>query len=122
MGYCGLRFGEAAALRRKHVGDRMLTVSTSATAIAGKGILESDTKTRRTRTCRCHRVGCGIDARRLPDDPNALVFPNRRGGLLSNHEYRRAFDKACGETGIEDPIPHELRHTAASLAAVPGRT
>jgi integrase len=101
----------------------MLTVSTSATAIAGKGIVESDTKTRRTRTCRCHRVGCGIDARRLPDDPNALVFPNRRGGLLSNHEYRRAFDKAGGETGIiEDLIPHELRHTAASLAAVPGRT
>lgn len=41
---------------------------------------------------------------------------------MSNHEYRRAFDKACGETGIEDLIPHELRHTAASLAAVPGRT
>src|SRR5271156_4289314 len=33
LGYCGLRFGEAAALRRKHVGDRELLVRSSATYV-----------------------------------------------------------------------------------------
>ena len=36
LGYCGLRFGEAVALRRKHVGDRVLTVRSSATAVTGR--------------------------------------------------------------------------------------
>jgi integrase len=45
LGYCGLRFGEAAALRRRHVGDKELTVTASATAVAGQGIVESTTKT-----------------------------------------------------------------------------
>ena len=35
LGYCGLRFGEAVALRRRHVGDRVLTVRSSATAVTG---------------------------------------------------------------------------------------
>lgn len=49
LGYCGLRFGEAVALRRRHVGDRVLTVRSSATAVTGKGIVESTTKTKRDR-------------------------------------------------------------------------
>ena len=49
LGYCGLRFGEAAALRRRHVGDRELTIRASATHVTGKGIVESTTKTRRAR-------------------------------------------------------------------------
>ena len=52
----------------------------------------------------------------LPDDPNALVFPHRRGGLLPIEEYRREFDKACAQVGIEGLVPHGLRHTTASLA------
>ena len=35
LGYCGSRFGEAAALRRKDVGDREITVRASATYVAG---------------------------------------------------------------------------------------
>jgi integrase len=37
LGYCGCRFGEAAALRRKDVGDREITVRASATYVAGQG-------------------------------------------------------------------------------------
>jgi hypothetical protein len=44
LGYCGLRFGEAVALRRRHVGDRVLTVRSSATAVTGKDIVESTTR------------------------------------------------------------------------------
>lgn len=50
LGYCGLRFGEAAALRRRHIGNRQITVRASATAVTGQGIVETDTtKTKRTR-------------------------------------------------------------------------
>jgi integrase len=56
----------------------------------------------------------------LPDDPNVLVFPRQRGGLLPIEEYRRAFDKGCAEVGIEGLVPHGLRHTTASLAISAG--
>ena len=37
LGYCGLRFGETVARRRRHVGDRVLTVRSSVT---DEGIVE----------------------------------------------------------------------------------
>lgn len=120
LGYCGLRFGEAVALRRRHVGRRMLTVSTSATAVTGQGIVESTTKTNRSRHVPVPEpVLRGLEAE-LPADLNALVFPGREGGLLSLGEYRWAFDNACGEAGIEGLTPHGLRHTTASLAISAG--
>lgn len=120
LGYCGLRFGEAAALRRKHVGDRELTIRASATHVAGQGIVESSTKTRRARQVPVPGPVWDRLKKELPDDPNALVFPRRRGGLLPIEEYRRAFDKACVEVGIEGLVPHGLRHTTASLAISAG--
>jgi integrase len=120
LGYCGLRFGEAAALRRKHVGDRELTIRASATHVAGQGIVESTTKTRRARQVPVPGPVWDRLKKELPDDLNALVFPRRRGGLLPIEEYRRAFDKACAEVGIEGLVPHGLRHTTASLAISAG--
>jgi integrase len=72
---------------------------------------------------------------------DALVFPSRKGGHLSNHEYRRAFDKALtavqavaeakrqreiaddGDATTPDfpyITPQYLRHTCASLAISAG--
>jgi integrase len=48
------------------------------------------------------------------------VFPSRKGGFLPLGEYRWAFDRACVEVGIDDLVPHGLRHTAASLAISAG--
>jgi integrase len=56
----------------------------------------------------------------LPNDLNDLVFPRQRGGLLPIEEYRRAFDKACAQVGVEGLVPHGLRHTTASLAISEG--
>src|ERR1700694_1340393 len=56
----------------------------------------------------------------LPADPNALVFPSRKGGFLPLGEYRWAFDNACEDVGIEGLVPHGLRHTTASLAISAG--
>jgi integrase len=120
LGYCGLRFGEAAALRRRHVGDRELTILASATHVTGKGIVETTTKTKRTRHVPVPEPVWQRLKDELPDDANALVFPRQRGGLLPIEEYRRAFDKACAEVGIEGLVPHGLRHTTASLAISAG--
>jgi integrase len=120
LGYCGLRFGEAAALRRKHVGEKELTIRASGTHVTGQGIVESSTKTRRARQVPVPDPVWDRLKNELPDDPNALVFPRRRGGLLPIEEYRRAFDKACAEVKIEGLVPHGLRHTTASLAISAG--
>ena len=120
LGYCGLRFGEAAALRRRHVGDRELTVRASATAVSGQGIVETTTKTKRDRHVPVPEPVWQRLVAELPDDPNALVFPSRKGGFLPLGEYRWAFDNACKATGIDGLVPHGLRHTTASLAISAG--
>jgi integrase len=49
MGYCGLRFGEAVALRAKDVRDGTITVRASVTKVDGRGYVEDPKKTHRTR-------------------------------------------------------------------------
>jgi integrase len=120
LGYCGLRFGEAAALRRKHVGDRELTIRTSVTAVTGKGIVETTTKTKRDRHVPVPEPVWQRLKDELPEEPKALVFPSRKGGYLPLGEYRWAFDNACKAVGIEGLVPHGLRHTTASLAISAG--
>jgi integrase len=75
LGMTGIRFGEAAALRRKHVGDRELTIRASATHVAGQGIVESTTKSKRARHVPVPGPVWERLKTELPDDPNALVFP-----------------------------------------------
>jgi integrase len=141
LGYCGLRFGESAALRRKDIGDREITVRSSATHVAGQGIVETGTKTNRTRYVPVPAPIWHLVKSQLPADRDALVFPSRSGGHLANHEYRRAFNRALAavqavseakrqqeiaDTGeaitpdFPDLTPHDLRHTCASLAISSG--
>ena len=80
LGYCGLRFGEAAALCRKDVGDREITVRASATYVARQGILETGTKTKRTRHVPIPEPVWDRLQDQLPEDRDALVFPARKGG------------------------------------------
>jgi integrase len=55
-------------------------------------------------------------------DPDDLVFTGvRRGGALRSQIFRRAaFDQAAAAIGVPGLHPHELRHTAASLAIAAG--
>jgi integrase len=53
--------------------------------------------------------------------PGELVFTGRHGGVLRNLNFRRDhFDAAATAAGLDGLTPHELRHTAASLAEVRG--
>jgi integrase len=82
--------------------------------------VETTTKTGRTRHVPVPAPVWERLKHELPDDDNALVFPRLRGGLLPIEEYRRAFDKACKQVGIEGLVRHGLRHTTASLAISAG--
>jgi integrase len=56
-------------------------------------------------------------------DADALVFPAPRGGVLRVGNFRRrVFDAAARAVGLDGLVPHELRHTAASLAIASGAT
>jgi integrase len=46
-----------------------------------------------------------------------LVFPSPQGSVLRVQNFRRrCFDRAATQVGLAGLVPHELRHTAASLA------
>lgn len=144
LGYCGLRFGEAAAL---HVSDvdlkaRRIRVSRSVTYVRGTGHVEGTTKNRSARTVPVPKFVAPLLETELAGKGGAdLLFLSRRGGHLTLGEVRWVFDpalqtvrevaaaqrrKEAEETGEaitpEFPVitPHELRHTCASLAISAG--
>jgi integrase len=54
-------------------------------------------------------------------DKDDLVFTTQTGKPLRNLNWRRDyFDRAATEAGLSSLTPHELRHTAASLAVSAG--
>jgi len=53
--------------------------------------------------------------------PDDLLFTSPLGApLRSNNFRRRCFDRAAADVGLAGLVPHELRHTAASLAIASG--
>ncbi|MDF3336005.1 site-specific integrase [Mycolicibacterium septicum] len=120
LGYCGLCFGEAVALRGRDIKDKTITVRTSVTNVTGKGLLEDTTKTGKARWVPVPGFIWERLQAELPVDGDALVFPGREGSWLPTGEYRWAFDPAATKTGVPGLVPHELRHTCASLAIASG--
>jgi integrase len=100
---------------------RRLTVAESATEVSGR--LEWGTpKSHAARSVPMPRslmsLFPDILAGKGPDD---LVFTTWRGKPLRNLNWRRdVFDPAARDAGLEGLTPHELRHTAASLAVSAG--
>jgi len=123
LGYCGLRFGEAAALR---VGDvnlsaRRIRVRRSVTFVTGQGLVEGPTKNHSARTVPVPKFLAPLLATEIGERADdAQLFPSRRGGYLTEGEVRWVFDTASKTVGVEGLTPHELRHTCASLAIAAG--
>jgi integrase len=87
--------------------------------------------TRRTKTWKCTTVG-STGSLHIPGSPSStcpcvgrgrddLLFPGDDGGYLKRPRAGSGwFDKAVTASGVPRTTPHDLRHTAASLAVSAG--
>ncbi len=123
LAYTGLRIGELAALRVQHVEllRRRLRIEESVTEVNGL-LVRSAPKDHQRRSVPFPPFLADLLAARMAgrdsDDP---VVASSRGGVLRVRNMRRDwFDAAAVSAGVAGLTPHELRHTAASLAVSAG--
>ena len=123
LAYCGLRWGELAALKvcRLDLMRRRLSVAESATEVQGH-LIWGTPKNHQLRSVPIPRFLADLLADQVAGKaPNDLVFTTPQGKVLRNLNFRRdVFDPAAIDAGLEGLTPHELRHTAASLAVSVG--
>lgn len=125
LGYCGLRFGEAAALQVADVDvtARRIRVRRSVTYVRKTGLVEGPTKNHSSRTVPVPEFVARLLATEMGDrDGSALVFTSARGGgYLTLGQARYTFQKATAAIdGCDGVRLHDLRHTCASLAISAG--
>jgi integrase len=120
LAYTGIRFGEAAALRRSRcdVAASRLDIIESLAEVAG-GLHFGSTKTHRRRTVAIPATIRDLLVNHLDtvdDAPEALVFTSPIGQPLRYSNFRnRVWIPATEAAGLPGLDIHELRHTAASL-------
>jgi integrase len=134
LGTCGLRFGEVAELRWRDtdLDNLRARITRSVTLVNGAFVVGSP-KNGKARTV---SLPAFVGDLLTPGDLDALVFPDSAGGYMRGSNVRRRWwsravidaqlfprmiTNAAGEqTVVYDFKPHELRHTAASLAIKAG--
>jgi integrase len=126
LAYCGLRPGEAIALRRRHLDDLgRLTIEGAVTEHRGR-LIEGDTKTHRSRLVQVpesvlQELRVHIDEN-VADLPDAPIFSAPDGSMVRLSNWRhRVWQPAAEQAGLPSgATPYVLRHTAASLMAQQG--
>ena len=143
--WCGLRFGELTALRRRDIdlAEGTITVEQAAVTVSGQRLITTPKSAAGYRTIYLppHLTE---DVRQhlaifTPTGADALVFPGNEGqpltpGQVHGHSPRfdtrtgkkthpgNGFYKARHEIGRPDFRFHDLRHFAATMAAISGAT
>jgi len=124
LAYCGLRWGEASGLRVKDVDLERSRLNIEVTVVMVKGHQQEEApKDYEHRSIPipaflrphlAHQM-----AGRSPDSP--VFYGQRTGRWLRNAVFRLGwFNDAAASIGLTGLTPHELRHTAASLAISAG--
>ncbi len=125
LGYCGLRFGEAASVPAADIDmpNRRIRVQRSVTYVRKTGLVEGPTKNHKARTVPVPEFLTRLLETEIGDrDGNALVFTSARsGGYLTLGQAGYTFAKAVAAVeGCDGVRLHDLRHTCASLAITTG--
>lgn len=121
LGYCGMRFGESIALdvRDLDFDAGRIEIRKSWSEVSGH-LVPGSTKTHRRRSVPMPAT----IAEMLRDHTrgrSGLVFPNSEGGVIRPRNWRtRVLDKAVAVTDLGPFTPHDLRHTAVSIAVSAG--
>jgi integrase len=133
LGTCGLRLGEAVGLQHGDVDrKRRRIIIRRSVVITSQGKVEGRPKTGKTRDVPVPKFVLDM----LPKgEAGGWLFRGSRGGMIDAHSWRvNVFQVAAAQVGLgkitrgEDGVarayeglhPHELRHTAASLAIAAG--
>jgi integrase len=108
LGYCGLRFGEAAALRVADVdmSARRIRLRRSITYVRKTNLVEGPTKNHTARTVPVPAfVARLVETEIAERDAGALVFESARGGgYLTLGQARYTFTKAVAAVGGIDGV------------------
>lgn len=134
--FCGLRFGEVTALRRRDIDldDGVIRVRGAIAEVRRKGLVRKETKSGVSRdvpipTGLANRIREHLLAHTQPG-ADGLLFPAKGGGYLPQSSFRgnrevvddtgrvlkrgRGFDRARQVAGLEELRFHDLRHTCGT--------
>ena len=126
LAYCGLRWGEVAALRVRDVNQvrRRLTVQENAVMVGRQIVVGTPKSHERREVAYPKLLAPSIDALVRGRAPSDLLFEAPTGGYMvrpnTSENTTSWYLRALSAAGLERMGVHDLRHTAASLAISAG--
>ncbi|MGL4299416.1 MAG: tyrosine-type recombinase/integrase [Candidatus Neomicrothrix subdominans] len=129
-GLCGLRWGEAAGLRRRNVDllkRQVRVVEQVVETQDGRRVAAQPKTDAAVRTVELPQMVVeALEAHlveRGDQGPDSLMFPSRSGEYLRRSSFaRNVLHPACRRAGLEPLRFHDLRHAALTASTVSGAT